>query len=71
MIQLKSVPEDTTKTKQVIHFTEMTREAVVAVYLTFNNSKDIDMYVQRVKVMQSHYKCMQKIHYNRTIKGDN
>jgi len=56
-IRLKSVPEDTTEKELAIHFAETTGEAVSAVHLAFNKSKEIEMYIQRGEVMQQRYKC--------------
>mmetsp|Transcript_6817 Transcript_6817/g.14782 ORF Transcript_6817/g.14782 Transcript_6817/m.14782 type:complete len:695 (-) Transcript_6817:1682-3766(-) len=70
-IRLTSVPEDTTEKELAIHFAETTGEAVAAVHLAFNNSKEISMYVQRGKVMQQRYKCVQKIRYEKTMKKEN
>ncbi|KAL7555154.1 hypothetical protein ACHAWF_018799 [Thalassiosira exigua] len=66
-IRLMSVPEDTTEKELAIHFAELTGQAVSAVHLAFNNAKEIDMYVQRGKVMQQRYKCVQRIRYEQTV----
>lgn len=70
-IRITSVPEDTTEKELAIHFAELTGEAVAAVHLAFNNAKEIDMYVQRGKVMQQRYKCVQRIRYEKTMMKQN
>ena len=70
-IRLRSVPEDTTEKELAIHFAEVTGEAVAAVHLAFNNAKEIEMYVQRGKVMQQRYKCVQRIRYEKTMMKQN
>ena len=54
-----------------MHFAELTGEAVAAVHLAFNNAKEIDMYVQRGKVIQKRYKCVQRIRYEKTMMKEN
>ena len=70
-IRLTSVPEDTTEKDLAIHFAESTGEAVAAVHLAFNNSREIEMYVQRGKVMQQRHKCVQRIRYEKTMIKEN
>ena len=67
-IRLTSVPEDTTEKELAIHFAELTGQAVAAVHLAFNNSKEIEMYIQRGKVMQKRYACVQRIRYEKTFR---
>lgn len=70
-IRLRSVPEDATEKELAIHFAEVTGEAVAAVHLAFNNAKEIEMYVQRGKVMQQRFKCVQRIRYENTMMKQN
>ena len=70
-IRLTSVPEDTTEKELAIHFAESTGVAVAAVHLAFNNSKEIEMYIQRGKVMQQRHKCVQRIRYEKTMMKGN
>jgi len=70
-IRLTSVPEDTTEKELAMHFAEVTGEAVAAVHLAFNNAKEINMYVQRGKVMQQRYKGVQRIRYEKTMMKEN
>ena len=70
-IRLTSVPEDTTEKELAIHFAELTGEAVAAVHLAFNNAREIEMYVQRGKVMQKRHKCVQRIRYEKTMMREN
>lgn len=67
-IRLKSIPPDTTEKELAVHFAEVTGQAVAAVHLAFNNSKEIQMYIKRGLVMQQRYKCVQRIRYEKTVK---
>jgi multisubunit Na+/H+ antiporter MnhB subunit len=66
-IRLKSIPSDTTEKELAVHFAEVTGQAVAAVHLAFNNSKEIQMYINRGQVMRQRYKCVQKIRYEKTV----
>ncbi|KAL9185465.1 hypothetical protein ACHAXT_003242 [Thalassiosira profunda] len=70
-IRLTSVPADTTEKELAIHFAELTGQAVSAVHLAFNNAREIDMYVQRGKVMQQRYNCVQRIRYEKKMLKQN
>lgn len=66
-IRLKSIPEDTTERELAVHFAEVTGQAIAAVHLAFNNSKEISMYIKRGLIMQQRYKCVQRIRYEKTV----
>ncbi|KAL7497202.1 hypothetical protein ACHAWT_005249 [Skeletonema menzelii] len=68
-IRLKSVPADTTEKELAIHFAQVTGEAVAAVHLAFNNSKEIKQYIKRGRIMQQRYNCVQRIRYEKTMRG--
>eukprot|EP00804_Cyclotella_cryptica_P009635 CCRYP_006299-RC/>CCRYP_006299-RC protein AED:0.29 eAED:0.29 QI:364/1/1/1/1/1/4/125/1018 len=66
-IRLRSIPDDTTEKELAIHFAEVTGQAIAAVHLAFNNSKEIRMYIKRGMIMQQRYKCVQRIRYEKTV----
>lgn len=67
-IRLRSIPADTTEQELAIHFAHVTGEAVAAVHLAFNNSKEIKQYIKRGKIMQQRYNCVQRIRYEKTMR---
>jgi hypothetical protein len=70
-IRLTSIPEDTTEKELAIHFAKVTGQAVAAVHLAFNNSREIQMYIKRGMVMQQRYNCVQRIRYEKTMMKEN
>lgn len=70
-VRLTSIPKDTTEKELAIHFAKVTGEAVAAVHLAFNNSKEIGMYIRRGVTMQHRYKCVQRIRYEKTMMKEN
>ena len=70
-IRLTSVPDDTTEKDLAVHFAEVTGQAVAAVHLAFNNSQEIDMYIQRGKIVAARYHCVQRIRHAKTTMEDN
>ena len=70
-IRLTSVPDDTTEKDLAVHFAEVTGQAVAAVHLAFNNSQEIDMYIQRGKIVAARYHGVQRIRHAKTTMKDN
>ncbi len=70
-IRLTSVPDDTTEKDLAVHFAEVTGQAIAAVHLAFNNSHEIDMYIQRGHVVAERYHCVQRIRHAKTAMEDN
>jgi hypothetical protein len=70
-IRLTSVPDDTTEKDLAVHFAGVTGEAVAAVHLAFNNAQEINMYIQRGKIVAARYHIVQRIRHAKSTMKDN
>jgi hypothetical protein len=69
-IRITSIPDDTTEKDLGVHFARVTGQAVAAVHLAFNNAEEINMYIQRGKIVAARYHCVQRIRYAKTTLKD-
>ena len=69
-IRITSIPEDTTEKDLGVHFARVTGQAVAAVHLAFNNAQELNMYIQRGKIVAARYHCVQRIRYAKTTLKD-
>ncbi len=70
-IRITSLPDDTTERELAVHFAKITGQAVAAVHLAFNNAHEINMYIQRGKIVAARYHCVQRIRHAKTTLKDN
>ena len=69
-IRITNVPGCTTEKELAVHFVNITGKAVAAVHLALNNAKEINAYIQRGKVVEKRYHCVQRIRHAMTTMSD-